>query len=166
MSSSGAKPLKALAEVLADDVRTPRLAGKEAVLHWFKTSPLMPMFRSGAWEEPVIDGSVVTFVNRFNPKAAYYGATVEVTVGPSGLITRAQTAISSAPEPLGAVITRVWGERSGSDTLGDHLASTYGVTVKKVSPLQEGNHGVHRVDLATGGPWVVWSSPPTGLSQT
>jgi Ser/Thr protein kinase RdoA (MazF antagonist) len=41
------------------------------------------------------------------------------------------------------------------DSLPHHLASAYGVKVKKVSQLQKGNHGVHRVDLAGGGSWVV-----------
>lgn len=160
MSSKAVTPLKALAEVLDDDVRTASVTGKEAVLQWFKTWPGMPMFRTGAWQEPTVDGDVVTFVNMFDPKAAFYSASVSVTIGSSGKITRANSILRPAPSPLGEIVTRVWGPRAGMESLPDHLASTYGVKVKKVSQLQQGNHGVHRVDLANGPSWVVRVFPP------
>jgi Ser/Thr protein kinase RdoA (MazF antagonist) len=155
MSKKGATPLRAVADVLDDDVRTSNLAGKEAVLEWFRTWPGMSMFRTGTWTEPVVSGDVVTFVCDFNPKAAYHAARVAITVAATGRITHAMATIHAAPDPLGSVINRVWGPRIGIDRLGPHLEATYGVTVKKIAPLQQGNHGVHRVDLAKGGPWVV-----------
>ncbi len=155
MSTKAITPLKALAEVLADDVRTASVTGKEAVLQWFKTWPGMPMFRTGTWQEPTVEGDVVTFVNMFDPRAAYHSASVSFTIDPSGKITRAISIIRPAPSPLGEIVMRVWGPRAGMESLPAHLASAYGVKVKKISQLQQGNHGVHRVDLASGPSWVV-----------
>jgi len=152
MSSTGAKALNALAEVLDEDVRTTTLVGKDFVLSWFKTSPGMAMFRTGTWQEPTVAGDMVTVVSQFHPKAAYHRATVFITVGSSGLITHAASTILAAPDPLGTVINRVWGNRIGLDRLPDHLASAYGVKVKTTKQL---DHGVFRVDLAKGGPWIV-----------
>lgn len=155
MSTKAVTPLKALAEVLDDDVRTATLKGKEAVLHWFKAWPGMTMFRTGTWEEPTVEGDVVTFVNMFDPRAAFHSASVSITIDRSGKITSARSVLRPAPSPLGEIITRVWGPRAGLDSLAEHLESTYGVRVKKMSQLQEGNHGVHRVDLTSGSSWVV-----------
>jgi Ser/Thr protein kinase RdoA (MazF antagonist) len=152
MSSKGVKQLKALAEVLDEDVRTSNLTGKEAVLDWFKTWPGMSMFRTGSWQEPEVAGNVVTVQNLFDSKADYHSAKVSITVGSSGLITRATSVIWAAPDPLGTVINRVWGPRVGLDRLPDHLASSYGVKVTKTKQL---DNGVFRVDLAKGGPWIV-----------
>jgi len=151
MSSTGVTPLKALAEVLDDDVRTTNLVGKEAVLNWFKTAPTKSMFKTGTWLEPIVSGDVVKVLSHFDPKAAYHSAAVSITVGSSGLITRATIAISAAPDPLGTVINRVWGPRAGLDRLPDHLGSAYGV---KVNTMKQLDHGVFRVDLAKGGPWI------------
>ena len=155
LTSKGAKPLAALAEVLDDDVRTTNLVGKDAVLEWFKTWPGMPMFRTGTWQEPTVEGDVVRIVSLFNPKAAFHSAKLAISVSLSGRITRATTVVLPAPDPLGSIINRVWGPRAGPDRLPAHLEAEYGVKVKKVTPLQEGNHGVHRVDLASGERWVV-----------
>ena len=155
MSKKGATPLKALAGVLDDDVRTSNLAGREAILAWFRTWPGMAMFRTGTWRDPVVTGDLVTYVCDFHSKAAYRGARIAITVAPTGRITHAMATIHAAPDPLGTVINRVWGPRIGIDRLGAHLESSYGVTVRKIAPLQQGNHGTHRVDLARGGPWVV-----------
>ncbi|HVE91448.1 MAG TPA: phosphotransferase [Actinomycetota bacterium] len=152
LSRKGVTPLTALAEVLDEDVRTLNLAGKESVLNWFRTWNGMPMFRTGTWRDPVVAGDVVTFVCDFDPRAAFHGATIKVTVGESGLITRSETVMSPAPEPLGSVILRTWGPRAGLDRLPEHLASTYGVQPNKTTAL---DNGVLRVDLAKGGPWVV-----------
>lgn len=81
MSSTGVKPLNALAEVLDEHMRTTNLVGKDSVLHWFKTWPGMSMFRTGTWQEPTVVGDVVTVVSLFHPKAAYYGATLSITIG-------------------------------------------------------------------------------------
>lgn len=155
MSKKGATPLKAVADVLDGDVRTSNLTGKAAVLEWFRTWPGMSMFRTGTWRDPVVASDVVTFVCDFDPKAAYHAARVAITVAPTGRITHAMATIHAAPDPLGSVIHRVWGPRNGIDRLGPHLESAYGVRVKEIVPLQQGNHGVHRVDRAKGGPWVV-----------
>ena len=152
LSSTGVKPLNALAEVLDDRVRTTNLIGKDLVLQWFKTWPGRTMFRTGTWQKPAVVGDVVTVVNLFHPKAAYHSATVSITVGPSGLITHAKALLSAAPDPLGTVINRVWGPRAAVDRLPVHLASEYGVKVKTMKQL---DHGVFRVDLAKEAPWIV-----------
>ncbi len=156
MSSTGVKPLNALAEVLDDEVRTASLVGKDAVLNWFKTWPGMTMFRTGTWQEPTIVGDVVTVLSLFHPKAAYHSATVSITIGASGLITRAASMVSAAPTPLGTVINRVWGPRADLDGLPNHLATAYGVRVKTIKQL---DHGVFRIDLSKGGPWIVRMFP-------
>lgn len=152
LSSTGVKPLKALEEVLDNNVRTTNLTSKAAVLNWFKTSPSKPMFRTGTWQKPTVSGDVVTFVSQFHPKAAYHNAKVSITVGKSGLITEATVLILAAPDPLGTVINRVWGQRAGIDRLPDHLAEAYGVKVKTIKQL---DNGVFHVNLAKGGPWIV-----------
>jgi Ser/Thr protein kinase RdoA (MazF antagonist) len=152
MSSTGVKPLKALADVLDENVYTSSFAGKDAVIKWFKTGPGRAMFATGTWQPPTVKGDVVTAVCSFHPKAAYHEATLSITVGSSGLITEAKIFVAAAPDPLGTVIDRVWGKRVGLARLPDHLASTYGITVKTTKQL---DHGVLRVDLAKGGPWIV-----------
>ena len=152
LSKKGATPLKALADVLDEDVRTFNLVGKDAVLNWFKTWPGMSMYRTGTWRKPVVEGEVVTFVSDFDPRAAFQGATINIVVGETGLITRAETIMRPAPEPLGSVILRCWGPRRGMDRLPGHLESTYGVRPKRTTEL---DNGVVRVDLAQGTPWVV-----------
>ena len=152
MSSSGVKPLNALAEVLDEDVQMTNLVGRDAVLNWFKTYPGKPMFKTGTWQTPTVAGDVVTVPILFHPKAAYHSATVSLTIGPSGLITRAASIVLAAPDPLGTVINRVWGPRVATDRLPEHLASAYDVKVKTMKQL---DHGVFRVELTKGGPWVV-----------
>lgn len=152
MSTNAVTPLKALAEVLDDDIRTNSLSGKDAVLNWFKTWPGKTMFRTGTWQQPSVAGNVVSIPITFDKKAAHHSATVSITVGNSGLITNAVIVVMAAPPPLGTVINRVWGARAGTDRLPEHLASAYGVKVKAVKQL---DHGVFRVDLAKGAPWVV-----------
>jgi methyltransferase (TIGR00027 family) len=64
------------------------------------------------------------------------------------------------PEPVSRSRVGLFVERmlyrSGEDTLAGHLASTYGVPVKRVRPL---DLGVHRVDRADGSRWVARLSP-------
>jgi hypothetical protein len=72
MSTRNIGPLKALAQVLADDVRTANLRGKDDVLNWFKTYNGMSMFRTGTWHKPTVEGDGVTFVNQFDKRAAFY----------------------------------------------------------------------------------------------
>jgi Ser/Thr protein kinase RdoA (MazF antagonist) len=152
MSTKNIGPLNALAKVMADDVRTTNLRGRDDVLKWFKTYTGMSMFRTGRWQKPRVEGAVVTFVNQFDEKAAFYQGAVAITVSPQGLITEARTTILPAPDPLGSVIMRVWGPRASADTLLDHLAETYGVKARTMKQL---DHGVFRVDLEKGDPWIV-----------
>lgn len=152
MSKPGATQIKALSEVVAEDFSTAALKSKADALAWFGTWPGRSMFRTGTWGKPTARGNAVTAICMFDAKAAYYRGIITLTLDKDGLIKRAAIEVRAAPEPLGGVIHRVWGPRTGLDRLPDHLAKTYGVTAKKVTRL---DNGVLRVDLAKGGPWVV-----------
>lgn len=152
MSKPGATQTKALSEVMASDFATATLKSKADTLAWFGTWPGKSLFRTGTWGKPVVDGGTVTAVCMFDAKAAYHRGIVRLTLGKDGLIRRAVIEVRAAPEPLGGVIHRVWGPRVGLDRLPDHLAETYGVTVKMMTRL---DNGVLQVDRAKGAPWVV-----------
>lgn len=152
LSTDAAKPLNALAEVLHPDVCTTSLTGKQAVLDQFKSLPVRSLFKTGTWLKPKVDGNSVVLPIRFHEKAAYHSGVVTITVDDSGLITRGTTTINAAPDPLGHVINRVWGARSGKDRLPDHVSRTYGVKVKAMKQL---DHGVFRIDHDKGQPWIV-----------
>lgn len=152
MSKPGPTQLKALADVIDDNFSTSSLKSKADALAWFGTWPGKSMFRTGAWGKPSVEGQVVTTTCLFDSKAAYHRGIVRITLGEDGLITHAAIDVRAAPEPLGGVIHRVWGNRAGLERLPEHLARTYRVTAKKVTRL---DNGVLRVDRPKGPPWVV-----------
>lgn len=152
LSTDAAKPLKDLADVLHPEVCTTSLTGKKAVIEQFKSLSVRPLFKTGTWLEPKVEANNVFLPIRFHEKAAYHSGVVTITVEDSGLITRATTTINVAPDPLGHVINRVWGARSGKDRLPDHVSRTYGVKVKAMKQL---DHGVFRIDHDKSQPWIV-----------
>lgn len=152
MSKPGATQLKALGAAVVDDISISGHVGREATLERLRTWPGKAMFRTGEWGEPEAYRDHVTVKCLFDSKAAYYSGTLTLGFDKHGLINSAQLVVTAAPEPLGGVVNRVWGPRRGLDQLPEHLATTYGVKVKKVTPL---DNGVLRVDRGDGEPWVV-----------